>query len=126
MKIGRATTDLTKRIYQHQHCREYKSYDFQFLLAVDNAKYESLFHEYFNEYRRRYKWLHGENEGKHFSKNEANALALRLFKKDKVTYSSTYDAFCKNVRVTRNELFSIPPRKIGEKLERLISEIITN
>ncbi|WP_276313894.1 GIY-YIG nuclease family protein [Pseudoalteromonas rubra] len=126
MKIGKATTDLSKRVYQHQHCREYKSYDFQFLLAIDSAKYESLLLEHFDEYRRRYKWLQGEDIGKHFSKKEANTLALRLFKNDKMSYDSIHDAFWKNTRVTRNELFVIPPRKIGEKLEVLIQQIIMN
>ena len=126
MKIGHAKTDLRKRVYQHQHCRLYKPYDFQFLLALDSAQYESLLHGYFDEYRRRYKWLQGEIKGQHFTNKEANTLALMLFKKDKISYKSTSDAFWKNTIDTRNEIFAIPPRTIGAKLENLIKQIIAN
>jgi len=49
-----------------------------------------------------------------------------LFKKDKISYKSTSDAFWKNTIVTRNEIFAIPPRTIGAKLENLIKQIIAN
>lgn len=126
MKIGRAIPDLKRRVYQHQHCREYRQYDFQFLLAVNNSKYESLLHKYFDEYRCCYKWLEGENKGQHFSKKEAKTLALRLFKKDKISYNSTHEAFWENTIITRNELFSIPPYKVGAKLDNLITQIVAN
>jgi hypothetical protein len=125
MKIGHAKTDLKRRVYQNQHIKQNKQYDFQFLLAIDHAKYEHVLHKHFGKYQCCYKWLEGEHKGQHFNEREANTLALRLFKKDKVNYSSTYEAFNDNTQVTRLELFSIPPRKIGARLTELITEAVT-
>tara|TARA_Y100000588_G_scaffold166916_1_gene180785 strand:- start:4602 stop:5072 length:471 start_codon:yes stop_codon:yes gene_type:complete len=126
MKIGKVTTNLKKRVYQHLHCKSYKPYEFQFLLALDSAQYELLLHRYFDEYRCQYKWLHGEMKGQHFTKKEASIMALKLFKSDSTSYSSTFEAFWENTLVTRNEIFSIPPRKVGLKLEDLIKQIVVN
>lgn len=125
MKIGRAIPDLKRRVYENQHISQNKRYDFQFLLAINHAKYEKKLHDHFDEYRCRYKWLEGEHKGHHFNEREANTLALRLFKKDKVNYNSTYEAFNDNTQVTRLEFFSIPPRKIGANLTELITEALT-
>ena len=125
MKIGHAKTDLKRRAYQNQHISQNKRYDFQFLLAINHVKYEHALHKHFGEYQCCYKWLEGEHKGHHFNEREANTLALRLFKKDKVNYSSTYEAFNNNTQVTRLEFFSIPPRKIGAHLSELITEALT-
>ncbi len=126
MKIGRAIPNLKRRIYQHLHCRYYKLYDFQFLLAIDDAKYEEKLHSYFESYRCRYLWLDGENSGQHYTEKEAKHLACKLFKKNQISYDSIISAFDQNTIITRNEIFAIPPRKVGSKLEKIIVQNILN
>lgn len=124
MKIGHAIPDVARRIYQHQHSTPYNKYNFQLILAIDNAKYERILHDHFDEYRSCYKWLEGDNYGQHFTKSEAHKLAYRLFKKERSTYKFIDNAFCQNVMKTRNELFNIPPQKIGSKLESIIQQVL--
>jgi len=126
MKIGKAKPDLERRLYQIFHTDYYQSLNLEFRFALVGVKYESQLHSLFSEYRANIKWL---ETGEHFTEAEAWKLALDLHKQKTGSSKNelkVLDIYRQNTITTRNEVFHLPPRKIGKHVESLVLNELFN
>jgi len=125
VKIGHATPNLNRRVYQLLHNEYYKALGFEFHFAVLGEQYENRFHTLFDEFRARIKWVGKDSYyGMFFTEKESWKLAVLCYKKE---FDNKYDKlgvlnyYRNNTQTTRNEIFNIPPVKVGKKLEFIVT-----
>lgn len=117
MKIGKTIQFLETRIKSINNDPNYKKYDFEFLMAIKNVKYERQILSLFSEYRARYFLVYGKERSEPLTSKE---VSKKLKRNTLETDKDRLVVFRDYVQSTRLELFKIPPRKVAPHIREIV------
>ncbi len=126
MKIGRTIQLLEKRLGKLPYKGIFGEFEIDFLMAIEGHHHEFTLLNYFDKYRARYQWYEKGKRTEDLTYPEAWSRSIQRVRAEQGMYteSKAADVYRKHVRVTRLELFKIPPRKVGSRLKDLIIKVL--